>query len=430
VDAHQLGDFRPLLWVTRDGGDTWQSIVEGIPDGPLAYTHVLAEDPVRPGLLYVGTENGLYLSDDDGEVWRRFPGNLPPAPVHWVEVQPRFNDLVVATYGRGFWIADDITPLQRTDLADRPGPILFPPRPAYRWVPRESPFSQPGDPAAGQNGPLGATLTYRLPTSASEVRLEIVGQDGNQVAVIGNTPRGAGVHRVEWNLRHTASRAPRIRTTPLEHSHVELGRVGFRGPPDGGRVRPNAIAGEYIVRLVVDGEQRTAPLQLLADPSSTGSLQGQRAQLAMALQLRDDVDRVADLIDEIEVLRVGAQASLDRLPAGSEETRRSLEALRADLEALESGLYDLRLSGGSAGQDALRWPRGLYARLTSLAGYIGGTDHGPTDQAREVHERLQAQLEDALAVMATIRSGPLAQATEGLEDEGLPSVAEAGRGSG
>ena len=196
VDAHQIGDFRPLLWVTRDHGDSWSPIVDGIPDGPLSYTHVVREDPVRPGLLYAGTENGLYLSEDQGGTWTRFPGNLPPAPVHWIEVQRRFNDLVVATYGRGFWIADDITPLQRTDLADREGPVLFPPRPAYRWVPRESPFRQPEDPAAGENGPLGATLTYRLPSGASEVTLEIVGADGTRVAILPSPPRSAGVHRV------------------------------------------------------------------------------------------------------------------------------------------------------------------------------------------------------------------------------------------
>jgi hypothetical protein len=150
----------------------------------------------------------------------------------------------------------------------------------------------------------------------------------------------------------------------------------------------------------------------------------------MALALRDDVDRVADLIGEIEVLRIGTARSRERLPTGADGARRSLAELQGALEGLESTLYDLRLSGGSAGQDALRWPRGLYARLTSLAGYIDGTDHGPTDQAREVHRRLRAQLQQALEIMDGLRDGPLATANARLDEEGLPGVETAGQGGG
>jgi hypothetical protein len=425
VDAHQLGDFRPHLWVTDDYGASWRRIVEGIPQGPLSFTHVLREDPVRPGLLYAGTENGLWVSLDDGGSWSSFQGNLPPAPVHWLEVQPRFNDLVVATYGRGFWIADDITPLQRVEAADRTGPVLFPPRPAWRWVPTESPFSQPDDPAAGDSGPGGALLTFRLPTAAEAVAIEILDEEGTLVTRLSGLPTAAGTHRVEWDLRHTASRAPRIRTAPLEHAHVTLGEDGWRSPPDGGRVRPAAVPGRYAVRLSVDGVDRTAPLELRADPSSTGSMAGMRAQLAMALALRDEVDRVADLVDEIETLRVGVDRSLDEVAEGGPADRQ-LRDLAAALEELESGLYDLRMSGGSAGQDALRWPRRLYAKLTSLAGYIGGTDHGPTDQAREVHRGLQEDLSAALDTLADLREGPVRAADQLLQAEGLPPLARAG----
>jgi photosystem II stability/assembly factor-like uncharacterized protein len=426
VDAHQLGDFRPHLWVTRDYGESWTRIVNGIPGGPLSFTHVLREDPVRPGLLYAGTENGLYVSLDDGTSWAPFQGNLPPAPVHWIDVQPRFGDLVVATYGRGFWIADDITPLQRLEAVDREGPVLFPPRPAIRWVPTESPFSQPGDPAAGENGPAGATLTYRLPREADDVSIEIVDDRGRVVTRMESLPGAPGIHRVEWNLRHAPSRTPRIRTRPLEHGHVELGSGGWRGAPDGGRVRPAAVPGRYTVILNADGAERTAALDVLMDPSSTGSTAGMQDQLAMALSLRDEVNRAADLIEEIEALRAGVDRSLAALPDGAGETGTALARARARLEALESDLYDLRMSGGTAGQDALRWPRGIYARLTSLAGYIGGTDHGPTDQAREVHARLQAELAGTRESLENLRQGPLARLNDALRALGLPPITETG----
>ena len=424
VDAHQLGDFRPHLWVTNDHGRSWRRIVDGIPEGPLSFTHVLREDPVRPGLLYAGTENGLWVSLDDGDGWLPFQGNLPPAPVHWLEIQPRFNDLVVATYGRGFWIADDVTPLQRLEAADRDGPVLFPPRAAWRWVSTESPFSQPGDPAAGDNGPSGALITYRLPAAADDVVVEILDQHGGLVARMPDLPGGTGTHRVEWDLRHTPSRVPWIRTRPLEHAHVSLGDDARRSPPDGGRVRPAAVPGSYVVELVVDGVSRSAPLELRMDPSSTGSLSGMQAQLDMALALRDDVDRVADLIEEIETLRVGVARSLEAV--SDEATSRELTSLGSALEELESGLYDLRMSGGSAGQDALRWPRRLYAKLTSLAGWIGGSDHGPTSQAREVHAGLRADLAAALEAFAALRDGQVRQVDDRLRAQGLPPLGEVG----
>ena len=113
VDFHQVNDRRPYVYKTDDYGRTWTKIVSGIPESPLSYAHCVREDPVRPGLLYVGTENALYVSFDDGASWQSLQNNLPHAPVHWIEVQEHFNDLVVSTYGRGFWILDDITPLQQ-----------------------------------------------------------------------------------------------------------------------------------------------------------------------------------------------------------------------------------------------------------------------------------------------------------------------------
>jgi hypothetical protein len=112
-DFHQVGGFDPHLYKTTDYGRTWKKIVRGIPPSPLSYTHVLREDTKRKGLLYAGTENAVYVSFDDGEQWMPLQLDLPHAPVHWIDVQPHFHDLVIGTYGRGIYILDDLTPLQQ-----------------------------------------------------------------------------------------------------------------------------------------------------------------------------------------------------------------------------------------------------------------------------------------------------------------------------
>jgi photosystem II stability/assembly factor-like uncharacterized protein len=434
VDAHQLGDFRPLAWATDDGGATWRSIAGGLPTGPLAFLHVVREDPERPGLLFAGSENALHVSLDGGRTWAPLQTNLPPAPVHGLTVQPRFGDLVVATYGRGFWIADDVTPLRELTPEVFASPShLMRPRAAYRFLAREGPFTQPGDPAAGRNPPYGASLTWWLAEDADSVELEIADEGGEVVARIPRPAPTAGLGRAWWDLRLTPSRLPTIRTRPLEHAHVEPGTDGTRRPPDGGRVSILAPPGRYTVRLRVDGRTHEAPLEVLMDPSSRGSLEGIRAQVAMLRELRAEVNRLVDVIDRIEVLRAGIASSRAGLAAGGGDAGRArapLDTLEARLIELEMGLYDLRLSGGSAGQDALRWPRQLYAKMTSLAGYVSGSDFPPTDQAREVHALYRERLEAVEAALAAIEASDVAETDRALAAAGRPPLEAAAERGG
>lgn len=420
VDGHQIGVFDPLLYRTDDHGATWTRIDGGIPRGPLSFTHVVREDPVRPGLLYAGTENGLWVSFDDGASWTSLQADLPPAPVHWLTIQPHFNDLVVATYGRGFWIADDVTPLQQlTAEVAASQSHLFEPRAGYRFLRREGPFDQPGDPAAGENPPWGVSLNFWLGDggaaaggaqasgsdegdvhSASDVTLEIVDAAGQVVADVPVRRTRAGLNRAWWGLNYTSSQRPTLRTRPVGHAHVELGPDGTRPAPDGGRVTPQAPPGRYTVRLTVHGQVHEAPLEIRMDPSSQGSREGIAAQHDMQLELRAEANRLVAAVDTLEVWRAALHEARDAaggsLPAAQ-------AALLADLDALTTTLYDLRLSGGSAGQDSLRWPRGLWAKMTTLAGWISGHDFAPTAQAVEVHGLYRAQLAEVEARVEELR---------------------------
>jgi photosystem II stability/assembly factor-like uncharacterized protein len=163
ADMHELDDLDPYIFKTTDFGKSWKKISETLPRSPLSFVHIVREDPVRRGLLFAGTENGLYVTLDDGAHWQPLQINLPHAPVSWITVQPRFHDLVVSTYGRGFYILDDISPLEQLDgtmLASRLS-VLVPP-PAYRLRDQQGVASAPNSAVQAENAPPGVPLTYYI----------------------------------------------------------------------------------------------------------------------------------------------------------------------------------------------------------------------------------------------------------------------------
>jgi len=410
IDMHQVNSTAPELWATEDYGASWRRIVDGIPAGPLSYTHVLREDPVRPGLLYAGTGNGLYVSFDDGDSWHSLNLNMPHAPVHWLTIQEHFNDLVVATYGRGFWILDDISPLQQAgDGFVSDAPHLFAPRAAYRFLSKEGYVTPRNDPGAGENPPYGASFHYWIPEGAADgdVSGQLLDADGTVVSELDDMGADAGLNRAWWNLRMTTSRTPRLRTEPLEHAHGEFNEKGWRPLVEGGRVAPLAMPGTYTLQVTIGDETFEQPLEIRQDPSSAGTLAELAEQTEFLLAIREDVNATVDVIDEIEWLRKGIAAVRDRAQQQHFELDDSLqermEALDEGLIEVEMGLYDLRMTGGMAFQDTLRWPRQLFAKLTSLAGYVQGTDFAPTAQQWEVYGVYQERLADAQARLAELR---------------------------
>ena len=424
VDRHQQGDTEPYVYKTTDFGASWASLSRTIPRSVFSYAHVIREDPVRPGLLYLGTENALYVSLDDGANWRRMRSNLPPAPVHDLTIQSHFNDLVVATYGRGFWIMDDITPLQQlTEEVTASEAHLFAPRSAYRFLTRQGSQSQPEDPGAGRNPTYGASLSFYLRgVPDDDVELEVRDEAGELVQQLNTAELRPGINRAHWDLREASSNTPVLRTRPSEHSHVEV-PVGGRPLGEGGRVTPLAPPGRYTVTLRAAGLELVQPLELLKDPNSGGSELEILEQVTMLREIRESVDSVVVLIEEIEGIRVQTQLvpEINADHAAAEEIRVAARTLEEELIDLETRLFDVRLTGGTARQDTLRWARRLYARLTSLAGYITGTDDRPTDQAREVFEMLRSELGDYQRQMMAIRED-IATFNRFLDDRGIDPI--------
>jgi photosystem II stability/assembly factor-like uncharacterized protein len=409
VDFHQVNGFDPHLYRTNDGGRSWRTIVNGIPKGPLSWTNWITEDPVRRGLLYAGTENALYVSFDDGALWQPLQLDLPHAPVYDIKVQEHFNDLVIATYGRGFWILDDITPLQQltSEVMTRDA-HLFVPRPAYRLRPVAPRVATVNDMAAGQNPTYGASINYWLKAAPrSEPTVAILDANGRTVRTLRGTAH-TGVNRIYWNLEGEPTVQARARTSPLHADWVQVPADG-RVMPGMGRLSILLPPGRYTVKLTVDGRDFTQPLELRKDPSSGGSEREIQEQQPLLAAIYDDVNVVAEMINRIEATRVQLQ-SLSRSIANDRalaDVRTAAGALEQKFIAVEDELVQLRLTGG--GQDGVRWPAGLGSKLTRLAGTIASSDWGPTAQQREAHTELRQEVQTHRAQLDTLLQRDLAE---------------------
>src|SRR5258707_367575 len=202
VDGHQENNRDPWVYRTKDFGRTWTLIVNGVPKSQLSYAHIIREDPVRRGLLYLGTENALYVSFDDGDHWQPFKNGLPPAPVYGMIIQPHFNDLVVGTYGRGFYILDDLRPLQTiTPDIVASDAYLFAPRAAYRFTEITGNYAPNDDQTAGANPTYGASINYWL-KSPTRATLTVKDAAGKTIRVITDSTTHVGLNRTYWNLRN------------------------------------------------------------------------------------------------------------------------------------------------------------------------------------------------------------------------------------
>lgn len=427
LDGHQVNDRNPYVYKTTDFGKTWTLIVNGIKKGELSYAHCVREDPVKKGLLYLGTENALYFSMDDGATWLPFQNNLPPAPVSWLVVQEHFNDLVVATYGRGFWIADDVTPLQQlTPEIMRSAVHFFSPRPAYRFRTIAVPMIDENDICKGQNPPYGASLNYYLGARPEgDVTLRILDDRGRLVRTLRGT-KELGINRLWWDLKHEPSIAARLRTRPLGLPWVGLNQEGWRPIPQGGISGPLAVPGTYTVSLSVGSKEYSQKLEVRKDPQSGGSAEDQRAQLELLLEIRENANALMGLIGQIE----WARKQLDDLTVVLKASRtaaagtvRAAEDLGRKMILVEEPLFRMRTQGGLATQDAFRWPSRFYDQVRRLAAKVAQSDSArPTAAQIDAHERYTRLLRTSEGQWRELVEKDLASFNRMLKDQNIPSV--------
>jgi len=430
VDLHQMGDFDPYIYKTTDYGEHWHRVDGGLPRSVFSFVHVVREDPVRPGMLYAGTDNGVFFTLDDGAHWMALQNNLPHAPVYWLTVQPHFHDLVVATYGRGIWVLDDVTALRALDARTlASAATITRPRPAYRFQPIHSVTSGASH-VIGRNPPYGASLNVFLSAGAAgPMKTEILDSRGNVIRTIEGKGK-AGLNRIQWDLRYTAPKAPRLRTPPPGMPWVRLDEKGGRRLRSwdldlvGGQRGPLAAPGLYTARITVGSQVLEANLEVRKDPHSAGTIDDIRAQLAMSLALRDDLDRVGRMIDRLEWVRKQIEDLRGMLASDSTaaEVTDSVAAFHDRLLEVEGRLFDIHLSGSR--EDAFRNPMRLYGRLSALASDVGasGADFPPTDQEKEVHAVLRQRLEQATRRMDELLGTDLPALNQRLGERKVPAV--------
>ncbi|HLX07669.1 MAG TPA: sialidase [Thermoanaerobaculia bacterium] len=439
-DLHQVDNRDPFVFKTKDFGNTWTPIVDGIPRSPLSYAHALREDPARRGLLYLGTENGLYVSFDDGGRWQPLASGLPHAPVYGIAVQERFGDLVVATYGRGFWILDDLTALRHfgggaaaTAAAPAAAKVaeLLPPRPTYRWRAVEAPYSADYDPVAGFNPPDGVPIQYWLASAIKGEKDKTTGEQKDEVEIriedaagkVVRTfkgPANAGLNRAWWDLAYDKTPEARLRTSPLGAPYV---KVGVEGIPAPGIDRPAVLApiGEYKVKLKVGDRELSQPLTLLKDPGAGGSEADVLAQGDLVRDLVDDLTHAVEAINRTESARGQLAALQVRLgDKGPKDVKDAAAALDRKLLAVEEDLFQVRVTG--RGQDVLRWPMKVTEQLVYLLGRVTESDFAPTAAQLEVHQLLHGEAARVRQALDALLSTDLVRFNALLAEKQLAGV--------
>jgi photosystem II stability/assembly factor-like uncharacterized protein len=441
IDLHQVNNRDPFVYKTTDYGRTWTSIAGGLPKSVHSYAHCVREDPVRKGLLYLGVENGLYFSTDDGQHWTPLQSGLPHAPVHWIAIQEHFNDLVVATYGRGFFILDDVTPLrQLTPQTQDSTAHLFAPRATYRLRNITEPMMMPDDATEGVNPPDGAPITFSLKTAPAKdpkaakdakaaVRVVIKDAAGQVVRAIDVKEPKAGLNRVWWNLRGEPTTEVKPRTPPLNADDLKMNADGTRTFAMAGSSRLSALVppGTFTVTLEAPGASgpgatTTQQLTVRKDPNTAGTDADIQAQTKTIREVHDGMNKVADLINRAEAVR--AQIGHVKTFIGDDAAAKELVAAGEDLDkrviAVEERLFNLNATG--RGQDFLRHPSQLMEKLAHLADTLQYADFAPTDQQLEVHKLLTDQVAEAATDLGAVVSKDVTTFNEMLRRRNIGTI--------
>ena len=386
VDAHEMGDFKPYVFMTTNYGNSWKKITTGIADSPLSYCRMIKEDPKNPNLLYLGTENALYFSLNKGNNWQSLMTNLPASPMYWMDIPEHFNDLVVGTYGRGIWILDDLTPLQQFNSEVSQSTVhLFDPKDAYRLQPVSMVMQFFKEASFGDDPPAGTSLHYwQSKDMEDSVSLEIANEAGEVVRTIKQKGK-PGINRVWWDFKEDATTAVVLRTKPLYAPWFQLDDKRTRKslvPP----MSLMASPGTYTVTLKSGDVEQKQSFELIKDPNTEGSMEDIRAQKGLLDKIRADFEDISLTINEAEKLR---RQLRDLMPLVSGEILVDIKALDSAATQLENKMVQLKHTG--KGQDVIRLPGMIMEKLSYLAMTVAIADFKPADQYVEVFDKLHTE---------------------------------------
>jgi photosystem II stability/assembly factor-like uncharacterized protein len=444
---YKFDDYKPYLYKTSDYGKTWTKITTGIPDN--AFTRVIREDPNKRGLLYAGTETGIYVSFDDGANWQSMQFNLPIVPITDLAIHKREKELVAATQGRSFWIFDELPVLHQ--LMDGGGfksvgeTHLFKPKEAYR-MPGGGGFALPPTATVGANPASGAVVYYSLKAKpTTDLVLEFLDANGKSIQKLtarlpkgggpqGQAPTGpaqapageeggffggggparvatdVGLNRFVWDLRYAdAVRFP--------------GMILWSGETRGPRIVP----GNYQVKLTVDGKSMTESFEVKPDPRLQTTTGDYAKQLELALKIRDKLSETHNAIIQIRDVKKQVDDLMKRVGGQSKPIADAGAALNKSLTSVEEALYQTK---NQSSQDPLNFPIRLNNKLAALLGVVSRSETPPTDQSYSVYDELVKDIDAQLQKLAQVMKVDVPAFNQLVRDQNIPAVVVKSSSSG
>lgn len=439
---YKLDDTRPMLYRTTDYGQTWSLITKGLPQDD--YTRVVREDPGQPGLLYCGTETGVYVSFNQGESWQPLRANLPVVPVYDLVIKE--GNLIAATHGRAFWILDDLTQLHQVNPALTGESFhLLQPRDTLRIrspfrdrKPAEGKSYRAGLGAdvtysealgghgevvrkmwdAGENPPDGVMVHYYLKEAPEEVSIAILDEAGDTIRTFSSrepeagednpeprAPAKPGMNRLVWNMRY-----PEARKVP-EDKTTEDSLVGPLAPP-----------GTYQVRLQLGEDFQTQTFRILKDPRVSAPQEDLDAQFQFLVRIRDKVSETHDGINQLRRVRQQVDQWVSRAQGqpSVEAVEEEAEAVKEKLKEIEDQLIQSAYRGA---RDRLHMPVRLNRKLAELAAVVGSADFAPPQQVYEVFDHLSGQIDEQLGALQQVLDDDVARFANLVQDLEIPVIA-------
>jgi len=412
VYKYRENDFRPYIFLTNNHGRSWELLTDGENGIPADhFVRVVREDPVRKGLLYAGTEFGMYLSVNGGKQWQAFQQNLPIVPI--TDLQIKNNDLVLATQGRSFWIMDDLSPLREMEYRLLSGSAhLFPPNPAYR--------TQLGNYrgiAAPDRAPAGALIHFYLGEAAKgqPLRLEIVDPFGESRVVYSTQPDKArkerqlrvksGLNRLEWNLRYAAPETqPGARFSLANLSGVK------------------AVPGTHTVVMTMEEARWQKTLEVKIDPRWTQTPADLQAQHDLSLQVMHLLNDCHETIGAIRDLRQQIKDIQQRMDKNQQHHTTFNERSKTVLDQLRQLEQQLIQTQSESGQDPINYPPMLDDQMAYLYSIVNGQDDRPTAGAYQRYQDLKTIYEGHRQTFEQLRQQQIAELNEQLNSTGFKVI--------
>lgn len=390
--SYKSGDAKPYLFKTKDYGKTWTKITDGI--DPMHFTRVVRADQKRPGLLYAGTEFGMYISFDDGASWKPFQLNLPTVPI--TDLTIKNDNLIAATQGRSFWLIDDITPLHQLNQTVASSDVyLFKPMPSYRMNGGQA--GRRGQPKTeGVNHSNGVMIHYFLKdTTKTVASLEILESSGKLIKKFSTKPDKKakdeelkikqGMNKFVWNMRYPDAEG---------FDGLIMWAASLTGP--------KAVPGIYKAKLTVNGKSSETEFEILKDPRTSGSMADIQAQFDFSIAVRDKLTETNKAIKQIRTTREQINRVTEPMK-GKEDMKDATDLAKSildEIKKIEEALYQTK---NRSGQDPLNYPVRLNNKLGALGSEVDGSDFKPTEQVKsvykEVTEKIDIQLNQLNKVM-------------------------------